>query len=170
MRNCSGGGVIPEVAVRETFRRRRRSRRRIERYRGDAFALAEGLPTDPSSARNVVQSAAFKAWRRMGQSADDSRAEAWLLTIVVNERRQLMAQAQGVRADPDSASRRSAARGIDQHLDVRFAMLRLKSDDRIVLSLRFLMDMSVEGPRMSSGYRFRPSGADRPSGVQVRGR
>ncbi len=34
--------------------------------------------------------------------------------------------------------------GVDQRLDVRSAMRRLKRDDRVVLSLRFLMDMSVE--------------------------
>lgn len=137
---------MPEVAVRPAHSDDElRFERLIEPHLGDAFALAQALSTDRSSAQDAVQSAAFKAWRRMGQLRDDSRARAWLLTIVVNECRSSWRKRKAVPADPHSGVEAiSWPRGIDQHLDVRSAMLRLKSDDRIVLSLRFLMDMSVE--------------------------
>ena len=40
---------------------------------------------------------------------------------------------------------------IDQRLDVRSAMRRLKRDDRVVLAMRFLMDMSVDETAATSG-------------------
>ena len=86
MRTASIGGVMPEVAVRPAHSDDElRFERLIEPHLGDAFALAQALSADRSSAQDAVQSAAFKAWRRMGQLRDDSRARAWFLTIVVNE-------------------------------------------------------------------------------------
>jgi RNA polymerase sigma-70 factor (ECF subfamily) len=57
----------------------------IEPHLGEAFALAQALSTDRSLAQDAVQSAAFKAWRRMRQLRGDGSARAWFLAIVVNE-------------------------------------------------------------------------------------
>jgi RNA polymerase sigma-70 factor (ECF subfamily) len=137
---------MPDVAVRPAHSDDEpRFERLIEPHLGDAFALAQALSGDRSSAQDAVQSAAFKAWRRMGQLRDETSARAWFLAIVVNECRSTWRQRKAAPADPDSGSEAiSWPPGVDQRLDVRSVMRRLKRDDRVVLSLRFLMDMSVE--------------------------
>ncbi len=117
----------------------------IEPHLGEAFALAQALSTDRSSAQDAVQSAAFKAWLRMRQLRGDGSARAWFLAIVVNECRSAWRKRKALPSDADpDVGAISWPQAIDQRLDVRSAMRRLKRDDRVVLSLRFLMDMSVE--------------------------
>ncbi len=137
---------MPDVAVHPpSSSDERRFVRLIEPLLGDAFALAQALSADRGSAQDAVQSAALKAWRSMRQLRDDGSARSWFLAIVVNECRSAWRKRRAVPADPDSADAViSWPPAIDQRLDVRSAMRRLKRDDRVILSLRFLMDMSVE--------------------------
>jgi RNA polymerase sigma factor (sigma-70 family) len=122
-----------------------RFERLIEPHLGDAFALAQALSTDRGSAQDAVQNAAFKAWQRMPQLRDEGSARSWFLTIVVNECRSTWRQRRAAPAEVDGSSDPvNWPLGVDQRLDVRSAMRRLKRDDRVVLSLRFLMDLSVE--------------------------
>lgn len=122
-----------------------RFERLIEPYLGDAFALAQALSADRGSAQDAVQNAAFKAWRRMPQLRDEGSARSWFLAIVVNECRSSWRKRKI--APSDEAGGRDPINwplGVEQRLDVRSAMRQMKRDDRVVLSLRFLMDMSVE--------------------------
>jgi RNA polymerase sigma factor (sigma-70 family) len=146
MRTASIAGVMPDVAVRPAHSDdENRFERLIEPHLGDALALAQALSADRSSAQDAVQSAAFKAWRRMGQLRDDSSARAWFLSIVVNECRSTGRKRKAVPSVAEPAVEAiNWPPGVDQRVDVRSAMGRLKRDDRVVLSLRFLMDMSVE--------------------------
>jgi len=119
--------------------------RLIEPHLGEAFALAQALSTDRGAAQDAVQNAAFKAWRRMPQLRDEASARSWFLAIVVNECRSSWRKRKVAAADAEGGSDPiNWPLGVDQRLDVRTAMQRLKRDDRVVLSLRFLMDMSVE--------------------------
>jgi len=140
---------MPEYAARPAQPRAEADDRIFERLveplLGDAFALAQALSSDRGAAQDAVQNAAFKAWQRMRQLRDDRSARAWFLAMVVNECRSVWRKRKALPADAGSGRR--AIRwpsGIDQRLDVRSAMRRLKRDDRVILSLRFLMDMSVE--------------------------
>jgi DNA-directed RNA polymerase specialized sigma24 family protein len=142
MRTASIAGVMPDVAVGHSDDEHR-FERLIEPLLGDAFALAQALSADRSSAQDAVQSAAFKAWRRLGQLRDDGSARAWFLSIVVNECRSTWRKRRAVPSDAEPGAV-TWPPGVDQRLDVRSAMGRMRRDDRVVLSLRFLMDMSVE--------------------------
>lgn len=146
MRTASIAGVMPDVAVRPACSDdEHRFERLIEPLLGDAFALAQALSPDRSSAQDAVQVAAFKAWRRIRQLRDDGSARAWFLAIVVNECRSAWRKRKALPSDADPGGDAiNWPHGVDQRLDVRSAMRRLKRDDRVVLSLRFLMDMSVE--------------------------
>jgi len=122
-----------------------RFERLIEPHLGDAFAFAQALSAVRSAAQDAVQSAAFKAWQRIRQLRDDGSARAWFLTIVVNECKTVWRKRTAVASDNDAGAEPiSWPLSIDQRLDVRSVMRQLKRDDRVVLSLRFLMDMSVE--------------------------
>jgi len=137
---------MPDYAARSASSDdERRFERLIEPHLSEAFALAQALSTDRSSAQDAVQSAAFKAWRRMRQLRGDGSARAWFLAIVVNECRSSWRKRKAFPSDAEpDVDAISWPQAIDQRLDVRSAMRRLKRDDRAVLSLRFLMDMSVE--------------------------
>lgn len=122
-----------------------RFHRLIEPHLGDGYSLAQALSNDLSSAQDAVQSAALKAWQRIGDLRKEDSARAWFLTIVVNECRSVWRKQQALPVDDDVGDRPITwPPGIDQRLDVRSAMRRLKRNERVVLSLRFLMDMSVD--------------------------
>ena len=81
----------------------------------------------------------------MRQLRDDSSVRAWFLAIVVIECRSAWRKRKALPSDADPRSDAiNWPHGVDERLDVRSVMRRLKRDDRAVLSLRFLMDMSVE--------------------------
>jgi RNA polymerase sigma factor (sigma-70 family) len=113
---------------------------------GPASALAQSLSTDRASGEDALQSAALKAWKHLSQLRDETRARAWFLTIVANEcrsarrRRWLTAP----RDSPSEAAAEAWPEGIDERNDVRRAMQRLKPADRLVLALRYLLDMSID--------------------------
>jgi RNA polymerase sigma-70 factor (ECF subfamily) len=137
---------MPEVVVRSAGSNEQpHFERLIEPHLGEAFALAQALSTDRGAAQDAVQNAAFKAWRRMPQLRDEASARSWFLAIVVNECRSTWRRRKA--APPELEGGGDPINwplGVDQRLDVRNAMQQLKRDDRVVLSLRFLMDMSVE--------------------------
>jgi RNA polymerase sigma-70 factor (ECF subfamily) len=137
---------MPELVVRSAGSNEQpRFERLIEPHLGEAFALAQALSTDRGSAQDAVQNAAFKAWRRMPQLRDENSGRSWFLSIVVNECRSSWRKRKAAPADADGSSDPiNWPVGVDQRLDVRSVMQQLKRDDRAVLSLRFLMDMSVE--------------------------
>src|SRR5712664_1263116 len=49
------------------------------------YRVALAILRDPDEARDAVQEAAFKAWRRLGQLRDGRAARPWFLTIVANQ-------------------------------------------------------------------------------------
>lgn len=122
-----------------------RFERLIEPLLGDAYALALALSGDRSTAEDALQGAAMKAWEKLDHLREERSVRRWFLTIVVNECRSSWRK----RVLRATEAERSAAddgwpRGLDERMDVRSAMAKLKSDDRVVLSLRFLLDLSVE--------------------------
>jgi DNA-directed RNA polymerase specialized sigma24 family protein len=111
---------------------------------GDGYALAQSLSPDRGSGEDALQSAAFKAWQKLDHLRDQGSARAWFLTIVVNECKSSWRKRGRLAFDGAGTAASAWPRDVDARLDVRAAMRRLKRDDRVVLSLRFLMDMSVE--------------------------
>jgi RNA polymerase sigma-70 factor (ECF subfamily) len=146
MRTASIAGVVPDYMARSADAGGEgRFERLIEPHLGDALALAQALSPDRSSAQDAVQSAALKAWRRIRQLRDDGSARAWFLTIVVNECKSVWRRRTALPSETEGAADPiNWPTGIDERMDVRSAMRQLKRDDRVVLSLRFLMDLSVE--------------------------
>ncbi len=49
------------------------------------YRTALAILRDPDEARDAVQEAALKAWRRLGQLRDGRSARAWFLAIVANQ-------------------------------------------------------------------------------------
>jgi RNA polymerase sigma factor (sigma-70 family) len=146
MRGTSWSGAVSEpstpLAVAETDNVR--FERLIAPVLGAAAALAQSLSSDRASGEDALQIASLKAWRNLGQLRDESRARAWFLTIVANECRSADRRRWLVVPPSSSAAAEPWPEELDARNDVRRAMQRLRGGDRLVLSLRYLLDMSID--------------------------
>ena len=111
-----------------------------------AFRLAYGLLHDPGAAEDAVQEAAFKAWRKIGQLREGSPFRPWFLGIVANECRSAVRgrwwsviRSYEIRVEPQGAQADEVA-----SLELRAALRRLGYDDRLVLVLRYYVDLPYE--------------------------
>ncbi len=107
------------------------------------YRTALAILRDPDEARDAVQEASFKAWRRMGQLNDAASARAWFLAIVANQCKStrrghwwnVVRLPQVEQAGPDVDSTRA---------DVGRALAKLPADDRLALFLHFYLDLPLE--------------------------
>jgi RNA polymerase sigma-70 factor (ECF subfamily) len=110
----------------------------------DGFRLAMGMLSDRSLAEDAVQEALLNAWRKLHTFREGSTVRPWFLTIVANQCRTLrrgrwfsvhrVADVEIPMSDPAAADR----------LDLEAALRRLPRKDRLMLVLRYYMDMSFE--------------------------
>ncbi|SRR5216683_3290585 len=112
-----------------------------------AYRLAVGMLRSDSEAEDVVQEAMFRAWRHFGQFRQGAEMRPWLLTIVANEcRRQRRSRWSWVVKTSDAIDR-SEPEDPDlgaQGADLRRALYRLPHDQRLVLVLRYYLDLSFD--------------------------
>jgi RNA polymerase sigma-70 factor (ECF subfamily) len=111
-----------------------------------AFRLGLALLHDRSAAEDAVQEAAFKAWVKIGQFRQGSSFRSWFLGIVANECRSatrrrwwLVLRMPELRpiADLQSADETGS-------IELRRALNRLSHDERVILILRFYVDLPYE--------------------------
>ncbi len=108
-----------------------------------AYRVALAILRDPDEARDAVQEAAFKAWRRLGQLRGESAARAWFLAIVANQCRSTRrARWWSVVRMPDVES--TAAGSDVERSDIARGLGRLPADDRLALFLHFYLDMPFD--------------------------
>jgi len=116
----------------------------VEQELPGAYRTALLLLGDGGEAEDAVQDALARAWQRWGQLRDPARAGAWFGRILLNAcRDRLRARRPAVRwigepraGDPESVFAEREALGA--------AMSSMSADQRIVLVLRFYLDLSVE--------------------------
>ena len=124
-----------------------------------AHRLAVGLLRSQSDAEDAVQTALLNAWRNFGRFKRDSDLKPWLLTIVANEcrrhrRNRWWSVIKG--AGPGDAGGQSSA--TDPAIsDLRRALYRLPHDQRLVLILRYYLDLSFE--EVAQTLRISPKAA-----------
>jgi RNA polymerase sigma-70 factor, ECF subfamily len=109
-----------------------------------AFRVAYGLLHDSTEAEDAVQEAAFKAWRRLGNLRGGSSLRPWFLAIVANQCRgtsqsKWWSVAKGAKLERETESVDVAAA-----VDLRRALLRLSHDERLIVVLRYYLDMPFE--------------------------
>jgi len=109
-----------------------------------AFRLALGLLHDAGEAEDAVQEAAFKAWRRLGNLREGASLRPWFLGIVANQCRDVSRSAWSsvIKVDPPE----TAALTVDlaEAMDLRRALRRMSHDDRLVLVLRYFLDLPFD--------------------------
>jgi RNA polymerase sigma-70 factor (ECF subfamily) len=112
-----------------------------------AYRLAFAMLRSDSEAEDAVQEAVFKAWKHFGRFRRDAELKPWLFTIVANEcRRQRRSRWWNVLKGSDHLEGQ-----VDPNLrvdpaavDLRLALYRLPHDQRLVVVLRYYLDLSFE--------------------------
>jgi RNA polymerase sigma-70 factor, ECF subfamily len=128
-----------------------------------AFRTAVLITQDAAEAEEAAQDAFVKAWRALPRFRAGAPLRPWLLAIVANEarnrrraagRRGALALRARTRAREEVAP---SAEAVAVAADARGALLaalgRLRSDDRLVLGCRYLLDLSEAETAVALGVR-----------------
>jgi RNA polymerase sigma-70 factor, ECF subfamily len=109
-----------------------------------AFRVAYGLLQDVNEAEDAVQDAVFKAWQKLGNLREGSNLRPWFLAIVANRCRSLAKSRwwSVVRSElPDEQQDQPDSAAI---VDLRRAVARMGYNDKLVLVLRYYLDLPFE--------------------------
>lgn len=109
-----------------------------------AFRVAYGLLHDANEAEDAVQEAAFKAWRRLGNLREGGSLRPWFLGIVANQCRTVSRSRWWSVLKAESPEGEGRSVDVAAAVDVRRALLRLGHDERLVVVLRYYLDMSYD--------------------------
>lgn len=109
-----------------------------------AYRLAFAMLGSRASAEDAVQEASLKAWRKLDRLNDNLPLRPWFLAIVANECRSLR-RARWWRVIPLPGPGEPIDYPDDHegNLDLRRAVSSLSREDRLVLVLRYYLDLSV---------------------------
>jgi RNA polymerase sigma-70 factor (ECF subfamily) len=107
------------------------------------YRTALAILRNPDEARDAVQEAAFKAWRRLRQLRGEASARAWFLAIVANQCRSTRRTRwwSVVRLPQVSTSEAEFA---PERPDIDRALAKLPADDRLALFLHFYLDLPLD--------------------------
>jgi RNA polymerase sigma-70 factor (ECF subfamily) len=109
-----------------------------------AFRMAYGMLHHSQEAEDAVQDAAFTAWKKIGNLRVGSPMRPWFFAVLAN-RCHHVSKARS-RSVPSAEMSEAQAPGADiaAGLDLRRALARLGHDERLVLVLRYYLDMPFE--------------------------
>lgn len=107
--------------------------------------MARRHASNSADVEEIAQEALIRAWRHRASAQDPARRIGWLSQIVRNEaarywschRELVVWSEQVVEADPDPALSAAPAR-----MDIRAALARLNRRDRLLLLLRYEVDLT----------------------------
>lgn len=110
-----------------------------------AIRLANALLHDLDEAEDIVQDAAIKAWTKLGNLREGSPLRPWFLAIVANECRSLQrTKWWSGRATENVPEAEADVVDIAAAMDLRRALVHLEYHQRLVLVLRYYLDMPYE--------------------------
>jgi RNA polymerase sigma-70 factor (ECF subfamily) len=109
-----------------------------------AFRVAYGMLHDSEEAEDAVQEAAFKAWRRLSNLREGSGLRPWFLAIVANQCRAVSKSRwwSVLKVEPPETQGRTT--DMAAAVDLRRALRRLSHDERLIVVLRYYLDMPFE--------------------------
>jgi RNA polymerase sigma factor (sigma-70 family) len=106
--------------------------------------LAYGLLQDVDEAEDAVQEAAFSAWKRIGNLRQGSSLRSWFLGIVANRCRAVKRNRWWSVTKAEPLEGQAHETDMASSIDLRRALRRLGHDERLVLVLRYYLDMPFE--------------------------
>jgi RNA polymerase sigma-70 factor (ECF subfamily) len=123
--------------------------RLVATYHADMARVAFAACGDRELAEDAVQAAWLVAWRKLRSLRDPDRVRPWLLAVTANEARQLVRRRHGpvVEVDVDVEApgdkRNDPSAGIER-LDLRRALAHLSPDDRALVAMHYVIDLSSD--------------------------
>ncbi len=110
------------------------------------YRLACGMLHDPAAAADAVQEAALKAWRKLDRLREGAEMRPWFLGIVANECRNTRRSGWWARVSALVSDRpvESSSDSVLTGVEVRRALRSLEHGSRLVLVLRWYLDLPVE--------------------------
>jgi RNA polymerase sigma-70 factor, ECF subfamily len=110
----------------------------------DAVRLAIGMLHDGAQAEDAVQEAALHALKKISNLREGSSLRPWFLGIVANRCRTMKRARWWSVVSLDSQRLESGPVDVASALDLRRGLMRLGHDERLVLVLRYYLDMPYE--------------------------
>lgn len=108
-----------------------------------AFRVAFALLHDSGEAEDAVQEAAFKAWRKLHMVRSGAPLRPWFLAIVANQCRSVRRKSWAYVKPLEPAETRGSS-DPDTRIDLERALGGLDYDARLVLVLRYYLDMPYD--------------------------
>ena len=113
-----------------------------------SYRLARAILRDPAEAQDATHDAYVQAWRKWSTLRDRSRFEAWFDRILVNTCRNRLQrttrwQAKDISEEVVVASGDPFRQTVDRDV-LGGALLTLSPDHRIVVTLRYYLDLSID--------------------------
>jgi RNA polymerase sigma-70 factor (ECF subfamily) len=123
-----------------------------------AYKLACVMLQDAAAAQDAVQEAAFKSWRHIDQLRPGAAIQPWFFGVVANECRSLRRKRWWSVLKGYSAHGEADAplRDVDLETDVQRALSRLTAESRLVVTLHYYFDMSLED--IAHVVKLKPAG------------
>jgi RNA polymerase sigma-70 factor, ECF subfamily len=110
-----------------------------------AYRLAYALLHHSTEAEDAVQEAAFRAWRKIGNVRQGAPLRPWFLAIVANECRSVLRSKRWrLRSEAEPMAAEAETVDVTAAVDLRRCLGRLGHDERLVLVLRYYLDLSFE--------------------------
>ena len=114
-----------------------------------AYRLAGIILGDRVEAEDATHDAVVAAWKRYGSLRDPARFEPWFERILVNTcrdrlRRERRRPVVEIEPERDYGQTADGLSGVDDRLVLDRAFERLTGDHRIVVALRFYLDLGVD--------------------------
>lgn len=109
-----------------------------------AFRIALALLHDRGEAEDAVQEAAFKAWRKLDTVRRGAPLRPWFLAIVANQCRSVRRKAWWSAESLAHVLPESRTSDPDARIDLNRALAGLDHDERLVLVLRYYLDLPYE--------------------------
>lgn len=111
-----------------------------------AYQLAATMLRDREDAKDVVQNASFKAWRKLAQLRKGMPLRPWFLAIVANESRELRRNRwwSVLRFSDPPVARKEYEEEVVADTDLGAAIRRLHPNERLILFLYFYLDMPID--------------------------
>ncbi len=120
----------------------------IGKYQKPIFNAAYRIAGDPEDARDITQTVFLKAFEKLGDFDSQYRFFSWIYRIAVNESLNLLRRKGRDRSFgdpgqvPETATPERLANEAELGLRVQAALLKLKPEDRVVLTLRHFSECS----------------------------
>ena len=115
----------------------------VTTYHAHMHRVCVFVTGDQAIAEEAVQAAWAIAWRKLGSLQDPGRLGPWLVSVAVNQAKDLLrkrrrrTEVEGLSYTPLPAGGVDPATGIDS-MDLRAALWRLDPDDRALLAMRYV--------------------------------